>query len=60
MCAMQKEDRMEKLLANEEKEKYKRKTRNLLKTIKKEKVKKSCLIKALKSREKEVKSKRSC
>ena len=58
MSALQKEARMEKLLANEEKEKYQTETRNLLETIKKEKVKKSCLVKALKSREKEDERKR--
>ena len=58
MSALQKEARMERLLAKEEKEKYDRETRNLLKTIKKEKVKKDCLVKALKTREKEDERKR--
>lgn len=58
MSALQKEARMEQLLAKEEKEKYEEQTRNLLKMIKKEKKKKACLVKVLKSRELEDERKR--
>ncbi len=58
MSALQKEARLEQLLAKEEKEKFERQTRMLLKTIKREKKKKACLIKVLKSREKEDERKR--
>ena len=58
MTVLQKEARMEQLVAKEEKEKLDQETRNLVKTIKSEKKKKSCLVKALKSRELEDERKR--